>query len=230
MPRRLPKTVGKNLSEQTNKYMVSIPFLSPFIHIKNISVILCWVGTSTSQMEQRINFKFEEIIRWWRFANTTDVWGALSRGFGGQEFLGFHLKISKDMAVNLDQRKAHFSTHVSAAESTFTFSKTHLPPSPSFPDVFPALPQGAALWTHLAGFACRLLRGRRCQLLQLFLLWNQRELPHKAPCWGWDVCASRLVNCVPFQSWVKAWLSPPSGPCEISNSFPLSWQPYHPTN
>lgn len=91
-------------------------------------------------MEQRIHFKFEEIIRWWGIANTTGVWGALSRGFGGQEFLGFHLKTSKDMAVNLDQRKAHFSTHVSASESIFTFSKTHLPPSPSFPDVFPGTP------------------------------------------------------------------------------------------
>lgn len=44
------------------------------------------------------------------------------------------------MAVNLDHRKAHFGTHVSAPKSILTLRKTHLPPSPRLPDVFLSTP------------------------------------------------------------------------------------------
>lgn len=120
-------------------------------------------------------------MRWWRFAKTTGVWGALSRGFGGQEFLGFHLKTSKDMAVNLDKGKL-ISAHMYLLLSPSSHLARHicLPVLASLPSLS-ALPQGAALWTQLAGSACCLLRGRWCQLLQL------RELPHRAPCSGRDV-------------------------------------------
>lgn len=47
----------------------------------------------------------------------------------------FPLEDLQGHGCQLGQRKAHFSTHVFAFESIFTFSKTHLPPSPCIPAV-----------------------------------------------------------------------------------------------
>lgn len=61
-------------------------------------------------------------------------------------------------------------------------------------------PSGLTQWV-----CCCLLRGRLCHSF-----FNDFSYEIRGIC-----RTSRLVNAVPFQSWKKAWLSPPSGPCAL---------------
>lgn len=176
---------------------------------------MCWVGTSTSQKEQRICFKFEEIMRWWRFANTTGVWGALSRGYGVKSFLVSPWRPPRTWLSTWTKGKL-ISAHMYLLLSPSSHLARHI--------CLPVLASLLSLGTPPRSSSLDSV-SRVCLLSS-----PGQMVPASSAEGAAAQSALQWPGCPLSQRWVKAWRSPPPGPCAISNSLTLSWQPYHPTS